>query len=72
MPNDMLIADFIVNTPNERDHRLEDALAAAESKAPMGRKLGVLVTRHDFRRFSVRLTAEVPHGTIQEHDYAHH
>jgi hypothetical protein len=71
MPTDMLIADFIVSTPNERDHQLEGALAAAESRTSIDRKLGVLVTRHNFHRFSVRLTAAVSYGTIKEHDYAH-
>lgn len=43
----------------------------AKFRASMGRKLGIVVTRHDFCRFSVALTAEVPYGTIQERDQAH-
>lgn len=72
MTNDMLIADFVVATVQERDFELERALTTAQFRASMGRRLGIVVTRHDFCRFSVSLTADVPYGTIQERDQAKH
>lgn len=68
-PN-VLIADFVVTTPKERDYELSRALKTARFKADMGGKLGVLVTRHDFSRFSVSLTTAVPYGSIHELDHA--
>lgn len=70
MSTNMLIADFVVATPEERDHELAKALAAAKFKAGMYGELGVLVTRHDFCRFSVSLSPAVPFGSIYERDYA--
>ncbi|TLM88267.1 hypothetical protein [Pseudarthrobacter sp. NamE5] len=72
MTNDMLIADFVVTTVRERDYELDRALTTAKFRASMDRKLGIVLTRHDFCRFSVALTADVPYGTIQERDQAHH
>lgn len=65
----MLIADFVVTTPEERDFELSRALATAKLQAAVAGKLGVLVTRHDFSRFSVSLTPTVPYGVIQERDH---
>jgi hypothetical protein len=70
MPTDMLIADFVVATIEERDFELNRALATAQFRASRDRRLGILVTRHDFCRFSVSLTTNVPYGTIHEHDHA--
>lgn len=64
----MLIADFVVKTVEERNYELNRALGTAIFKASIDRKLGVLVTRHDFCRFSVALTATVPYGIIHERD----
>lgn len=72
MTNDMLIADFVVATVYERDFELDRALKTAQFRASMDRKHGVVVTRHDFCRFSVVLTTDVPYGTIQERDQAQH
>lgn len=66
----MFVAEFVVSTVNERNQQLDIALAAAEPKASRERGLGVLVTRHDFHRFSVWLTAAVPYGRIEERDWA--
>lgn len=66
----MLIADFVVTTPQERDSELSKAVASAKFQAAMAGKFGVLVTRHDFSRFSVSLTPSVPYGAIHEQDYA--
>lgn len=70
MRDEKLIADFVVATLEERDFELDRALSAAQSLASMDARLGVLVTRHDFWRFSVALTADVPYGQIRECDYA--
>ena len=70
MQSSMLIADFVVATVEERDFELDRALTTAKFRASMDRQLGVLVTRHDFCRFSVSLTASVPYGTIHECDHA--
>lgn len=70
MRDEKLIADFVVATLEERDFELNRALSTARSITSMDARLGVLVTRHDFWRFSVALTAEVPYGQIQERDYA--
>jgi len=72
MTNHMLIADFVVETVQERDFELDRAMATARFRASMDRKLGIVVTRHDFCRFSVALTADVPYGLIHERDHAHH
>lgn len=65
----MLIADFVVTTPEERDTELARALTAAKNQAAATGKLGVLVTRHDFSRFSVSLSPTVPYGVIHERDH---
>lgn len=64
------VTEFVVTTPKERDSELDSASAAAESNSSIGPRLGVLVTRHDFCRFSVSFTADVPYGLIEERDYA--
>jgi hypothetical protein len=70
MTNDMLIADFVVATVQERDFELDRALTTAKFRASTSRKLGIVVTRHNFCRYSVTLTADVSYGTIQERDHA--
>jgi len=72
MTNDTLIADFVVATVQERDFELERAITTAEFRASKDRKLGIIVTRHDFCHFSVALTADVPYGLICERDHADH
>ncbi|MFK4639474.1 hypothetical protein [Paenarthrobacter histidinolovorans] len=67
---EMLIADFVVGSAQERDFELDRALGTARFKAAMEGKQGILVTRHDFCRFSVRLTSTVPFGAIHEKDNA--
>lgn len=71
MPNDVRIADFVVASVQERDFELERALATAKFRASMDRKRGVVVTRHDFCRFSVSLSTDVPYGSIHERDQAY-
>ncbi|WP_411375005.1 hypothetical protein ACLH0K_00905 [Arthrobacter sp. MPF02] len=45
---------------------LEEAITLAESVAREQGCCGVLVTRHDYGRFSVTISPEVPYGTTQE------
>lgn len=45
---------------------LDDAITLAESMARQEGRCGVLVTRHDYGRFSVTISPEVPYGTTQE------
>lgn len=68
--SDIIVAEFVVSTLNERNHQLDSAVATAKSKASLDRRFGVFVTRHDFRRFSAWLTSDVQHGTIEERDWA--
>ncbi len=69
MPTDKLVADFIADTPAERDDELTKALSVATLKAEAEGNVGILVTRHNFRRFSVSLSPAVPHGFIHERDH---
>jgi hypothetical protein len=46
--------------------QLDDAITLAESMARKEGRCGVLVTRHDYGRFSVTISPEVPYGTTQE------
>ena len=46
--------------------RLDDAITLAESMARKEGRCGVLVTHHDYGRFSVTISPEVPCGTTQE------
>lgn len=45
---------------------LEEAITFAERVAREQGCWGVLVTRHDYGRFSVTISPEVPYGTTQE------
>jgi hypothetical protein len=45
---------------------LEEAINLAESVAREQGTCGVLVTRHDYGRFSVTISPEVPYGVTQE------
>ncbi len=46
--------------------RLDDAITLVESMARKEGRCGVLVTRHDYGRFSVTISPEVPYGITQE------
>ncbi|QQQ64493.1 hypothetical protein JHQ56_19740 (plasmid) [Paenarthrobacter ureafaciens] len=67
--HDELIADFVVANPVERDGKLNSAVTAAQTLTSIDARLGILVTRHDYWRFSVALSTEVP-CRIQERDFA--
>jgi hypothetical protein len=64
------IADFHVQSKNERDDKLNAAIAAARKISPGNGNRGILVTRHNFSHFSVALSPDVPFGLIVEHDNA--
>jgi hypothetical protein len=64
------IKHFVVATLRERDFELDEAIYSAQTLASADANSGVLVTRHDFWRFSVILTAAVPYGWIEERDFA--
>jgi hypothetical protein len=65
-----VIADFRVESRTEMDEKLDAAAAAAARiEAFSGQTRGVLVTRHDFDRFSIALSPDVPFGLIREHDH---
>ena len=65
---ELLIADFVVSTPAERDARVDAALTWARAKASVQGKRGILVTRLSLRRFSVALSPNVPYGYTHELD----
>lgn len=64
-----LIADFQVGCRSEMHDKLEAAVSAAQVEARASGTQGVLVTRHDFARFSVSLSHDVPFGLTREHDH---
>ena len=61
------IAEFKVERKIELYEKLDSAVAAAHA-ALAQRRLGVLVTRHDFGHFSVALSSSVPFGLVHEDD----
>lgn len=63
-----VIADFKVKQKAELHEKLDAAVAAAQTDALVDGRHGVLVTRHDFDRFSVALSPDVPFGLILEDD----
>ena len=65
-----VIADFKVDHKAELYEKLEAVVAAAHADAFADRRRGVLVTRHDFRHFTVALSPKVPFGIIREEDHA--
>ncbi len=66
-----IIADIKVQDKAELYERLDAAGAAAHADALIRKGMGVLVTRHEFDRFSVALSPNVPFGITQEDDQAH-
>lgn len=47
--------------------QLDEAVAAARSMAMNERHRGILVTRHDYRSFTIALSEAVPFGLTREH-----
>ncbi|UVJ38632.1 hypothetical protein [Arthrobacter sp. CJ23] len=65
-----IVADIIVTNPTQRDIELNMAVQMAAECAAEDKRQGILVTRHDFSRFTVALTPDVPFGLIRERDLA--
>ncbi|MDQ0826156.1 hypothetical protein QFZ60_002329 [Arthrobacter sp. B2I5] len=70
MPPKTLIADFAVTTAAERDSQLANALAIAKATATSVGQQGIVITRLNFRRYTVSLSSSVPYGYIHEVDQA--
>lgn len=62
-----LIAELSVSDRSTMELQLEEAVDAARLKAMQHRTCGILVTRHDYTRFTVELSPEVPFGITREH-----
>lgn len=62
------IDDFQVRSKAEMYDKLEAAVVEARTRALADGTHGILVTRHDFDRFSISLSLDVPFGLISEHD----
>jgi hypothetical protein len=58
--------DVKVSDRASMDDQLDRAVALARSCAMQEKRRGVLVTRHDFNRFSVELSDGVPYGFTRE------
>ena len=65
-----VIAEISVKNRPEMESELNLAVATAIRKTKPDRLHGILVTRHDFFRFTVSLTPTVPFGLIRENDQA--
>lgn len=69
MESPELVTDFRIKDKLTLDQKLNAAVETAIQRALPERR-GVLVTRHDARRFTVTVTTEVPFGLIYEHDHS--
>lgn len=49
------------------ESRLDDAVDLVRTEALKERSRGILVTRHDYRSFTVILSDKVPFGLTREH-----
>lgn len=65
-----IVADFKVQEKATLNERLSAEVAAAHADPRTKTGMGVLLTRHEFDRFSVALSADVPFGITQEDDQA--
>jgi hypothetical protein len=63
-----IVIDIIVANTAQRDAELNRAVQIAAECASQEKRRGIVVTRHNFSRFTVKLTPEVPFGLIQEND----
>lgn len=63
--------DFAINIKitdrADLEHQLDQAVALAQSTAMHDRRRGILVTRHDYGTFTVKLSDAVAFGTTREH-----
>lgn len=65
-----IVSEIIVTDAGHLDTELNKAVKAAVEFAAQEKRHGILVTRHEFSRFTVALTPDVPFGLIHEHDVA--
>ena len=56
-----------VSDRHSMDTELDAAVAAAKAYALIGRRHGILVTRHGADKFTVDLSDAVPFGLTREH-----
>ena len=65
-----VIDEFHVRNKAEMYERLEAGIAVARNHALADGTCGLLVTRHEFDRFSIALSPAVPFGLVSEVDKA--
>lgn len=65
-----IIAELQIQSPADREIQLSLALQAAIEAAKAEKTCGVLVTRHDYARFTIALSPTVPYGQTHELDLA--
>lgn len=63
-----IIADLVVQNPADKEVQLTTALGTAIQAAKVDKACGVLLTRHDYARFTVALSPKVPYGQTHELD----
>jgi len=69
MSTNPIIMEIRCDSSSELEETLSAAVAAAELRAYSTRSGGVVVTRHDFDRFTVETTSAVPFGLTLERDF---
>jgi len=62
------IVEYRCSSLSELEEHLTTAVVAAERHAYSTRSGGIVVTRHDFNRFSVETSSAVPFGVTVEKD----
>ncbi|MDQ0029907.1 hypothetical protein J2S89_001729 [Arthrobacter bambusae] len=67
-----VVAELEVENSTDAEAQLSLALGSAISAARSERNCGVLVTRHQYTRFTVALSSTVPYGETRELDLAPH
>ncbi|MDF2050483.1 hypothetical protein [Arthrobacter sp. Cr_A7] len=58
-------------SPVQIEEKLNRAVALAQQQSIMGRRLGILVTRHSYYQFTVELHQDVAFGEIRERCIMH-
>jgi hypothetical protein len=62
------VADLRVTSKTDMESRLSHAVAGAIESAEATGRFGVLVTRHNFSRFTVEISPGVPFRLVRERD----
>ncbi|WP_455835583.1 hypothetical protein [Pseudarthrobacter siccitolerans] len=68
MSTNRTIVEFRCSSSKELEEHLTTVVVAAERHAYSTRAGGVVVTRHDFNRFSVETSSAIPFGVTVEKD----